>query len=141
MREEEIRRELKNLRHLRRKIKILNEELEELKELGNIPKKIVYERIAGGNNIATQDKYLLSLEELQKNIEQVIQNETAREERILHALNKIDTELSNLLIDRYIRGKSIARLCNDYSCSRPTIYRMLKKGIKQINKIIKVETL
>lgn len=132
MREEEIRRELKNLRHLRRKIKILNAELEELNELGKIPKKIVFERTAGGSNTAAQDKYLLSLEELQENIEQVIKRETAREQRILHALNKIDTEFSNLLMDRYIRGKSITRLCNEYHCSRPTIYRMLKKGIKQI---------
>lgn len=140
MKEEEVKQELRSLRHIRRKVKILNEELEELNELGKIPKKIVYERTAGGMNAAAQDKYLISLEELQENIERVIHNETEREEKILQALNKLDTELSNLLMDRYIRGKSIARLCSEYNFSRPTIYRMLKKGIRQI-KMIKVETL
>lgn len=141
MREEEVKRELKNLRHLRRKIKILNAELEELNELGKIPKKIVYERTAGGSTTAMQDKYLLSLEELQENIERVITNEAAREERILHALNKLDTVLFNLLTDRYIRGKSIARLCNEYSYSRDSIQRLLRKGMKQVNKILKDNTL
>ena len=138
MKDEEVKRELQNLRHLRKKIKILNEELEELNELGKIPKKIVYERTAGGISTAVQDKYLVLLEGLQENIELVIQNETVREKRILNAINKIDSELSNLLMDRYIRGKSIARLCNDYNYSRQSIHRLLKKGIKQVDKILKI---
>lgn len=131
-----VKKQLEELNQLKRKIRNLKYEQQELLELGAIPKRANYNMPTGkgGVNSSPQEKYLIRVEELQEKIESTIEQALAKESEFLSSMEELDALSYNLLKERYVLGKPLQKIIREFNYSESHIYRLYDKAFEKLSK-------
>lgn len=132
----EVKRQLEEFNQLKRKIRNLKYELQELLELGAVPKKsdLNMPTGKGGTNTAPQERYLLKVEQLQEKIDKTIERAIAKENEFLNSMEELDDLSYNLLKERYVLRKPLQRIIREFNYSESHIYRLYDKAFEKLSK-------
>lgn len=132
----QIKDQLKEFRQLKRKIQNLREEIQEILILGKIPKRSDYIVVLKKNvsNRAPQEGYVIKLEELQNTIEQLLEELSLKEKEILSSMEELDLLSYNMLMERYIVGKSVKEMSREFYYSERQIRRRLDGAMDKLSK-------
>jgi len=130
--------QLEDLNQSKRRIRNLKNELEELIELGSIPKKYDCNISHGkGEPLSPQEKYVYKLDELTEKIFNAIDAAIQIEHDFLNSIDGLDTLSQNLLMERYMQGKSLQKIISEFNYSERHIYNLYNKSYEELSKNIK----
>lgn len=131
-----VKKQLEELNQLKRKIRNLKFELQELVELGAIPKNsdLNMPTGKGGTNTAPQERYLLKVEQLQEKINTTIERAIAKESEFLNAMEELDDLSYNLLKERYVLGKPLQKIIREFNYSERHIRRLYDHAFEKMVK-------
>lgn len=131
-----VKKQLEELNQLKRKIRNLKYEIQELLELGSIPKRANYNMPTGkgGINTAPQERYIIKVEELQEKIEKTIEQALEKEQEFLKSMEELDSLSYNLLKERYVLGKPLRKIIREFNYSERQIYRLYGNAIEKLSK-------
>ena len=130
----EVKKQLEDLNQSKRRIRNLRNELKELLELGTLPKHSDYNLPSGkgGHPSSPQEKYLIKMEELKEKINMAIENALRIEHDFLDSIDSLDTLSQNLLMERYMQGKSLQKIIREFNYSESHIYRIYNKAFEDL---------
>ena len=130
----EVKKYLEDFNQSKRKLRSLKDELKELLELGALP------RVSDGNmpgakggyKSSNQEKFYFKLEQLQEKITEAIDIALQKEHEFLDAIKDLDVLSQNLLMERYMQGKPLKKIINDFHYSESTIIRNYNKAFETL---------
>lgn len=132
----EVKRELEELNQLKRKIRNLKMELQELLELGALPQQADF-RIPSGKGGAIsspQERYYIKVESLKEKISKTIDMALEKESKFLNDIESLDPLSHNLLMERYVLGKPLQKIIREFNYSERQIYRAYNKAFEDLSK-------
>lgn len=130
-----VKRELEDFNQAKRKLRNLQDELRRWQELGGAIGSVSLEpHIAGGETMPYAERRIIKIEELQALISKAIDDALEKEDKFLRDISTLDTLSQNLLMERYMTGKSLKRIIREYNYSDRQIYRKYDAAIEKIAK-------
>ncbi len=131
-----VKKELENFNQTKRWISNLQEELTSLEKLEGALKSSSYEEcVAGGKRQTYAEKRLIRIEELIETIRNALKDAGEKEYNLLKDLEHLgeqDPASKNLLWERYINCKSLARIKKEFNYSERNIYYLFDKAINKM---------
>ena len=114
-----VKQELENFNQAKRRLRNLQDELESWKRLDGAVKSASLEQsVSGGESVPYAERRILKIEEL--------------EDRFLKDIAQLDALSQNLLMERYMTGKSLKRIIREFNYSESQIFRFYNKAFEKI---------
>lgn len=130
-----VKRELEEFNQARRRLRNLQEELKSWKELDGVVGSVSLEpHIAGGESSPYAERRVIRMQELEELISKAIDEALEKEDKFLEDISTLDTLSQNLLMERYMTGKSLKRIIREFNYSDRQIYRKYDAAIEKIAK-------
>lgn len=129
-----VKRDLEELNQLKRKIRNLREELSELITLGTLPStpSDMPPSHGGGVRTSIQERYVFRLEDLESRLHMSIQEALKRERDFFYALDRLDSLSHNLLVERFVLGKSMDKIVREFNYDKRHLYRIYNKAYEKL---------
>ena len=128
-----VKRDLEELNQLKRKIRNLREELNELITLGTLPSNPSdMLQSHGGVRTSIQERYVFRLEDLESRLHMSIQEALKRERDFFYALDNLDSLSHNLLVERFVLGKSMDKIVREFNYDKRHLYRIYNKAYEKL---------
>lgn len=121
-----VKKELEEFNHTKRRLRILQEELQYWTNLGGAIKAVSGEAVAGGESIPYAERRVIRMEELENLISKTIDDALEQEDQFLKDISALDTLSQNLLMERYMTGKSMKKIIAEYKYSGRHLRRFQK---------------
>ena len=136
-----VKQELENFNQAKRRLRNLQDELESWRRLdGVIKSSSLEQQVSGGETIAFPEKRLLKIEELENLISDAIDKALELEDKFLRDIATLDALSQNLLMERYMTGKSLNRIIKDFNYSRAQVFRLYDVSFEKLASRSKDET-
>lgn len=136
-----VKDELEKFNQAKRRLRNLQEELASWQRLDGAVKSVTYgQPIAGGENKPYAEKRVLRMEELEELISNAIDEAIELENEFLKDIANLDALSQNLLMERYMTGKSLKRIFREFNYSESHIYRLYDNAIEKISQNRKDES-
>lgn len=136
-----VKEELERFNQTKRRLRNLQDELASWQRLDGAVKSISYEQpIVGGENKPYAEKRVLRMEELEELISNAIDEAIELENEFLKDIADLDALSQNLLMERYMTGKSLKRIFREFNYSESHIYRLYDNAIEKISRNHKDES-
>lgn len=136
-----VKSELERLSQAKRRLRNLQEELQNWEELSGVLKSsTIGEVVGGGAREPYAEKRIIKIEQLTEAIEKAIDEAIALENTFLKHLSLLDPLSQNLLMERYMSGKSIGRIMRDFKYSRAQVFRLYDNLFEEVAENSKNET-
>ena len=120
-----VKKELESLNQIKRKLRNLQEELMSWKQLdGTIKAAGFEEHVSGGEVVPYAQRRVIKIEELERQISQAVDEAITYEDKFLKDIAALDVFSQNLLMERYMTGKSLQRIMREFNYSRAQIFRL-----------------
>jgi len=130
----EVKKKLEGLNQHKRRIRNLKNELRELIELGTIPQVSTgMPSGKGGHPNSIQEKYLIRIETLQEKLEVEIDRAIEEEDAFLKSISSLDSLSQNLLMERYLQGKSLRKIVREFNYDKRHLYRLYNKSFERLS--------
>lgn len=130
-----VKQELENFNQAKRRLRNLQDELESWKRLDGVIKSSSLEQhVSGGEIVSFSERRLLKIEELEKLISNAIDKALSLEDKFLRDINKLDALSQNLLMERYMTGKSLKRIIREFNYSERSIFYLYNKAYEDLAK-------
>lgn len=130
-----VKKELENLNQVKRHLRNLQEELRSWEELDGAVKSASFDQhVSGGESTPYAQRRVEKIEELKKLISEKIDEAILLEDKFLNDISELDVLSQNLLMERYMTGKSLKRIIRDFNYSDRQIYRKYDAAIEKIAK-------
>ncbi len=121
----QVKAKLEQLNQAKRRLRNLQEELQNWKDLSGVMRASpMGEVVGGGVSEPYAEKRVIKIEQLTKMIEDAIDEAIQLEDEFLKQLVLLDPLSQNLLMERYMSGKSINRIMRDFNYSRSHTFRL-----------------
>lgn len=136
-----VKKSLEQFNQAKRRLRNLQSELEYWKNLGGMVKSPSLEpHLDGGQVEPYAEKRLQKIEQLTELINGAIDEALGLEDDFLAKIDKIDPLSQNLLMERYMTGKSLQRIIRDFNYSRAQVFRLYDSCFEKIADFSKDET-
>lgn len=135
-----VKKELEQFNYTKRRLRILQEELKYWTNLGGAIKAVSGEAVAGGESIPYAERRVIRMEELENMISKAIDDALEQEDQFLKDISALDTLSQNLLMERYMTGKSLQKIMLQFNYSRAQIFRLYDNCFEKISNKHKDET-
>ena len=130
-----VKRELEEFNQAKRRLRNLQEELSSWKRLDGVIKSSSMEQnVSGGEIIPYAERRLLKIEELENQISKSIDETLEKEDKFLKDISTLDALSQNLLMERYMTGKSLNRIIREFNYSRAQIFRLYDNSFEKLSK-------
>lgn len=130
-----VKQGLENLNQLKRKLRNLQEELKSWQSLDGAVKSASFEQhVSGGEVVPFAERRLIKIEELKELISKCIDDAIEKEDQFLREIESLDALSQNLLMERYMTGKSLKRIIREFNYSERQIYRLYDNAFENIGK-------
>lgn len=129
-----VKRELEAFNQSKRKLRNLQEELRTWRELDGVRSAGLEERTTGGISTPFAEKRVIKIEELEKMISDAIDEAIESENKFLQDITSLDALSQNLLMERYMTGKSLKRIMREFNYSERNVYYLYDKAFEKIAK-------
>ena len=130
-----VKQGLENLNQLKRKLRNLQEELKSWQSLDGAVKSASFEQhVSGGEVVPFAERRLIKIEELNELISKCIDDAIEKEDQFLREIESLDALSQNLLMERYMTGKSLKRIIREFNYSERQIYRLYDNAFENIGK-------
>ncbi|MBQ8443764.1 MAG: hypothetical protein IJX25_00210 [Clostridia bacterium] len=130
-----VKQGLENLNQLKRKLRNLQEELKSWQSLDGAVKSASFEQhVSGGEVVPFAERRLIKIEELKELISKCIDDAIEKEDQFLREIENLDALSQNLLMERYMTGKSLKRIIREFNYSERQIYRLYDNAFENIGK-------
>ena len=132
--ERKVKQQLEDFNQSKRKIRNLKHELQELLELGTLPKHNNggMPTAKGGHSSSPQEKFILKVEALQEKIVNAIDDALQKEHNFLESIESLDSLSQNLLMERYMQGKPMQQIIKEFNYSEKQIYNLYNKSYREL---------
>lgn len=128
-----VKQELENFNQAKRRLRNLQDELESWKRLDGAVKSASLEQsVSGGESVPYAERRILKIEELENQISDAIDKALELEDRFLKDIAQLDALSQNLLMERYMTGKSLKRIIREFNYSESQIFRFYNKAFEKI---------
>lgn len=136
-----VKQELENFNQAKRRLRNLQDELESWKRLDGAVKSASLEQsVSGGESMPYAERRVLKIEELENQISDAIDKALDLEDKFLKDIDKLDVLSQNLLMERYMTGKSLNRIIREFNYSRAHIFRLYDSSFEKLAEKNKDET-
>lgn len=136
-----VKQELENFNQAKRRLRNLQDELESWKRLDGAVKSASLEQsVSGGESMPYAERRVLKIEELENQISDAIDKALDLEDKFLKDIDKLDVLSQNLLMERYMTGKSLNRIIREFNYSRAHIFRLYDSSFEKLSEKNKDET-
>ena len=128
-----VKKSLEQFNQAKRRLRNLQNELEYWKNLGGMVKSPSLEpHLDGGQTEPYAEKRLQKIEQLTALINGAIDEALSLEDDFLAKIDKIDPLSQNLLMERYMTGKSMTKILREFNYSDRHIYRLYDSAFEKI---------
>lgn len=119
-----VKRELENFNQAKRRLRNLQNELESWRRMdGALKSASLEQRSDGGEVTQYAERRLIRMQELEGLISDAIDKALALEDIFFKNIVLLDITSQNLLMERYMTGKSLKRIIRELNYSERQIYR------------------
>ncbi len=129
-----VKKELENLNQIKRQLRNLQDELKSWEQLDGAVKSTAFgEHVSGGESTPYAERRVIKIEELKELISQKIDQAIEVEDKFLKDISELDVLSQNLLMERYMTGKSLKKIIREYNYSDRHIFRLYDVAFEKIS--------
>lgn len=130
----EAKQSLKELKSLKRLIKVKLAQIEEeRKQISITAVDYSKERISGGESVPLQQRFIEHIERLERDYEQLLDRMRETEDMLAEHLTELSPIEQAIIIERYMHGKSWRQIEREYGYSIDSIYRIHGAAVRKIS--------
>ena len=131
----EAKQSLKELKSLKRLIKVkLTQIEEERKQISITAVDYSKERISGGESVPLQQRFIEHIERLERDYEQLLDRMRETEDMLAEHLAELSPIEQAIIIERYMHGKSWRQIEREYDYSHSYVTSINRRAIKSMVK-------
>ena len=129
-----VKRRLEDLNQSKRRLKNLQDELKYWESMDGVGAASTEQHISGGEVSSFAERRVIKIEELKNLISKSIDEVLAEEDNFFKEIITLDSLTQNLLMERYLTGKSIKRIIREFNYCDRQIYRIYDKAFEKLSK-------
>lgn len=132
----EAKQSLKELKSLKRLIKVKLAQIEEeRKQISITAVDYSKERISGGESVPLQQRFIEHIERLERDYEQLRDRMRETEDMLAEHLAELSPIEQAIIIERYMHGKSWRQIEREYDYTEDGVFTIHKRAMKKLSKI------
>ena len=130
----EAKQSLKELKSLKRLIKVKLAQIEEeRKQISITAVDYSKERISGGESVPLQQRFIEHIERLERDYEQLLDRMRETEDMLAEHLTELSPIEQAIIIERYMYGKSWRQIEREYDYSIDNVYKIHGSALRKIS--------